>query len=225
MATEYKLGLTYRLDPELEDSFVKLEPYNEDISRFIEIHGGSFTVAAMDGKDVSEVVMADGTRSPEFFYLYDKESNYFDVVEKSSEWVPGTVYRCKDLHSFVSLSPINKRWALSVGTKPFTVEVVDYVYGYSRTKRISFRDVTGTLQVLNFALVKSELKYFEVVEHGTPLEHHVFEDEISLEHEIENISEPEEWNAEVEGVMVFKIESEAECKKAIEILQTMKWKK
>ena len=46
MATEYKLGLTYRLDPELEDSFVELEPYNEDISRFIEIHGGSFTVAA-----------------------------------------------------------------------------------------------------------------------------------------------------------------------------------
>lgn len=225
MATEYKLGLTYRLDPELEDTFVELEPYNEDISRFIEIHGGSFTVAAMDGKDVSEAVMADGTRSPEFFYLYDKESNYFDVVEKSSEWVPGTVYRCKDLHSFVALSPINKRWALSVGTKPFTVEVVDYDCGYSRTKRISFRDVTGTLQVLNFALVKSELKYFDVVHPGFINEHFFEDEEMTLEDEIENISEAEEWNAEVEGVMVFKIESEYERKKAIEILQTMKWKK
>ncbi|AHI60915.1 hypothetical protein CG98_gp012 [Enterobacter phage PG7] len=41
MATEYKLGLTYRLDPELEDSFVELEPYNEDIAallKFMEAH-------------------------------------------------------------------------------------------------------------------------------------------------------------------------------------------
>ncbi|SCN45703.1 putative FRD2 protein [Klebsiella phage vB_KpnM_VPA32] len=225
MASEYKLGLTYRLNPNLVAAFVHLEPQNEDICHFIEIHGGTFTVAAMDEKDVCEVVMADGTRSPSFFYLYAKESDYFDVVEKNSEWVPGTVYRCKDLHSFIALSPINKRWALSVGTNPFKVEAVDYDCGYSRTKKISFTDRLGTLQVLNFALVKSELKYFDVVHPGFINEHFFEDEEMTLEDEIENISEAEEWNAEVEGVMVFKIESESERKKAIEILKTMKWKK
>lgn len=217
----------YRLPEENEEMFLSHSFHNESILNSIKSKGPEFTVLEIQQEhngDSATTVRFEGTGeiSWDGFYITPDEREYFeDVTNGKGSWRRGTIYRCIDIDA-ISASAINSRFVKEVGKKVF--KVTKLMNDCERTAEIEYVH-NGYTTSMKITFTPGEYNYFEVFSPGEE----EFENPIgsmeSLDEQIAAIQDLEEWTAEVEGVMVFKIESESERKKAIEILKTMKWKK
>lgn len=222
-------GRTYRLPEEHEEMFLSHSFHNERLLNDIKSKGPEFTVLEVQedcNGDSATKVRFEGTGeiSWDGFYITPDEREYFeDVTNGIGSWRLGVVYKCKDLTA-VSRSFINFRFVKEVGTKAF--KVTKMMNDFERTSEIEYIHNDGYIAKMKITFTPGEYSYFEVVSDAEECEDYspICSME-SLDEQIAGVEEPEEWTAEVEGAMVFKIESEYERKKAIEILKTMKWKK
>lgn len=221
-------GRTYRLPEENEELFLSHSFHNERLLDDIKSKGPEFTVLEVQedcNGDSATKVRFEGTGETSWdgFYITPDEREYFEDVTGGGSWRAGVVYKCTNLRA-IGASSINSRFVKEVGTKVFKVSKM--MNDCERTLEIEYIHNDGYITKMKITFTPGEYRYFEVI---SDVEE--FDDcspicsMESLDEQIAAIKEPEEWNAEVEGVMVFKIESEVERKKAIEILQTMKWKK
>lgn len=223
-------GRTYRLPEENEQWFLSQSFHNERLLDDIKSNGPEFTVLEVQedcNGDSAVKVRFEGTGETSWdgFYITADEREYFEDVTGGGSWRAGVVYKCINLRA-VGASSINSRFVREVGTKVFKVSKM--MNDYERTLEIEYIHNDGYTAKMKITFTPGEYRYFKVISEDDYEEYSPICSMESLDEQIAAIKEPEEpeeWNAEVEGVMVFKIESEAERKKAIEILQTMKWKK
>lgn len=225
-------GRTYCIPEENEELFLYKSFHNERLLNDITSKGPEFTVLEVQedcNGDSATKVRFEGTGeiSLDGFYLTPDEREYFeDVTDGKGSWRAGTIYRCVNLVA-ISSSAINSRFVKEVGKRVF--KVTKMMNDCERTSEIEYVHNDGYTTSMKITFTPGEYSYFEVFSPGEvdEVESPICSME-SLEEQIDVIQDPEEfeeWTAEVEGVMVFKIESEAERKQAIEILKTMKWKK
>ena len=219
-------GRTYRLPEENEQWFLSQSFHNERLLDDIKSKGPEFTVLEVQedcNGDSATKVRFEGTgeTSWEGFYITPDEREYFEDVTNGGSWRAGVVYKCVNLRA-IGESSINSRFVREVGTKVFKVSKM--MNDCERTLEIEYIH-NGYTAKMKITFTPGEYRYFKIISEDDYKVCSPISSMESLDEQIAAIKEPEEWNAEVEGVMVFKIESESERKKAIEILQTMKWKK
>lgn len=222
-------GRTYRLPEEHEEMFLSHSFHNERLLNDIKSKGPEFTVLEVQedcNGDSATKVRFEGTGeiSWDGFYITPDEREYFeDITNGKGSWRAGVVYKCVNLRA-IGASSINSRFVREVGTKAFKVSKM--MNDCERTLEIEYIHNDGYTAKMKITFTPGEYGYFEVISDAEECQDYSpicsMDD---LDEQIAEMKEPEEWTAEVEGVMVFKIESEAERKQAIEILKTMKWKK